>query len=152
TIHVLTEVSSYAAFGLAWALGLTAMVYYLTATYRRSPKIGELLLPLIPGLPLLLVGSLGVAASYGMLGPEWSVSGWLFFGFSIWGTLGMVMSLGVASAVSGELLNRVIDRKTLNSAETWAAEDDVEDEEELSRPASSSSTAYRERGGVATLA
>ena len=38
TIHVLTEVSSYAAFGLAWALGLIAMGYYLTATYRRSPR------------------------------------------------------------------------------------------------------------------
>ena len=49
TIHVLTEVSSYAAFGLAWALGLIAMGYYLTATYRRSPRFAELALPLIPG-------------------------------------------------------------------------------------------------------
>ena len=68
TIHVLTEVSSYAAFGLAWALGLIAMVYYLTATYRRSPRFAELALPLVPGLPLLAVGAAGVAASYGAFG------------------------------------------------------------------------------------
>ena len=75
TIHVLTEVSSYAAFGLAWMLGLIATMYYLTATYRRSPRFVELALPLIPGLPLLAVGGIGVAASYGMLGPRWSLSG-----------------------------------------------------------------------------
>ncbi len=44
TIHVLTEVSSYAAFGLAWMLGLIATAFYLTATYRRSPRFGELAL------------------------------------------------------------------------------------------------------------
>ena len=42
TIHVLTEVSSYAAFALAWMLGLIATTYYLTATYRRSPRFREL--------------------------------------------------------------------------------------------------------------
>ena len=41
TIHVLTEVSSYAAFGLAWMLGLIATLYYLTATYRRSPRFSR---------------------------------------------------------------------------------------------------------------
>ncbi len=66
TIHVLTEVSSYAAFGLAWGLGLIAMLYYLTATYRRSPSFAELSLPLVPGVPLLAVGTTGVAASYGV--------------------------------------------------------------------------------------
>ena len=54
TIHVLTEVSSYAAFALAWMLGLIATIYYLTATYRRSPRFLELALPLMPGLPLLV--------------------------------------------------------------------------------------------------
>ena len=49
TIHVLTEVSSYAAFALAMGLGLIATVYYLTATYRRSPSFAELALPLLPG-------------------------------------------------------------------------------------------------------
>jgi ABC-type transport system involved in cytochrome c biogenesis permease subunit len=151
-IHVLTEVSSYAAFALAWALGLVAMIYYLTATYRRSPKIGELLLPLIPGLPLLLVGSLGVAASYGMLGQDWAVGGWLFFVFAVMGSLGMVISLGVVPAIAGELINRIIDRKTLKSADTWAADEEEQEEEELAGTDSSSSTAYHQRGGVATLA
>ncbi len=74
TIHVLTEVSSYAAFGLAWGLGLITTLYYLTATYRRSPRFSALALPLVPGLLLLGVGGAGVAASYGMLGPQWATS------------------------------------------------------------------------------
>ena len=41
-------------------LGLIACIYYLTATYRRSPRFRELALPLIPGLPLLVIGGLGV--------------------------------------------------------------------------------------------
>ena len=36
TIHVLTIVSSYAAFALALGLGLLAIGFYLTATYRRD--------------------------------------------------------------------------------------------------------------------
>ena len=152
TIHVLTEVSSYAAFGLAWALGLIAMGYYLTATYRRSPKLAELLLPLIPGVPLWLVGSLGVAASYGMLGSQWAFGGWLFFGFSIVAAAGMIMSLGVVPAIAGELLNRIIDRKTLNCADALAAENEHMAEEALAGGrASSSYSAAFQQGGVATL-
>ena len=49
TIHVLTEVSSYAAFALAWMLGLIATIYYLTATYRRSPRFSETGPALDPG-------------------------------------------------------------------------------------------------------
>ncbi len=49
TIHVLTEVSSYAAFALAWGLGLIATLYYLTATYRRSPRFRRAGTPLDPG-------------------------------------------------------------------------------------------------------
>ena len=63
TIHVLTEVSSYAAFGVAWALGLIAIVYYLTATYRRSPRLAELALPLVPGIPLLATRAVRSARS-----------------------------------------------------------------------------------------
>ena len=37
--HVLCVVSSYAAFALAWMLGLVACVYYLTATYRQSATV-----------------------------------------------------------------------------------------------------------------
>ena len=42
TIHVLTEVSSYAAFALAMGLGVAGTALYLTATYKRSASIAEL--------------------------------------------------------------------------------------------------------------
>ncbi len=64
TIHVLTIVSSYAAFALAMGLGMIATGYYLTATYRRSPGFGELLAPAGIGLPLLV---LGIAAPRGVV-------------------------------------------------------------------------------------
>ena len=63
TIHVLTEVSSYAAFALAMGLGLIATLYYLTATYRHSVRYSHLAVPLIPGLPMLILGGIGVVAS-----------------------------------------------------------------------------------------
>ena len=72
TIHVLTEVSSYAAFALAMGLGLIATIYYLTATYRRSPGFLELALPADPGPAAAgRWASVGVAASYGAFGPRW---------------------------------------------------------------------------------
>jgi ABC-type transport system involved in cytochrome c biogenesis permease subunit len=120
TIHVLTEVSSYAAFGLAWMLGLIATMYYLTCTYRRSPRFSELALPLIPGLPLLAVGSIGVAASYGWLGPRWSIDmaadysrsqpllggDSLFYAFAALAVLGGIPCLTALLAMGGELLDR----------------------------------------------
>jgi hypothetical protein len=63
TIHVLTEVSSYAAFGLAMGLGLIATFYYLTATYRRTPSLFELAIPLLAGVPMLAAGLIGLSAS-----------------------------------------------------------------------------------------
>ncbi len=117
TIHVLTEVSSYAAFGLAWMLGLIASAIYLTTTYRRSPRLLELATPLIPGLPLLLVGGGGVAASYGLLGPAWSLgqsvsgsSDGLFYLCAILGLLGGMISLATVFALAGELIERVVTR------------------------------------------
>ncbi len=71
--HVVCEVSSYAAFALAWMLGLIATVYYLTATYRRSPRLLELALPLLIGVPVCVVRGSGVAASYGFFGPQWTL-------------------------------------------------------------------------------
>ena len=74
------EVSSYAAFALAWMLGLIATTYYLTATYRRSPRLLELALPLLDRRAG--AGSsagLGVAASYGLFGPEWTLAAARFF-------------------------------------------------------------------------
>ena len=100
TIHVLTEVSSYAAFGLAWMLGLIATAFYLTATYRRSPRFGELALPLIPGLPLLTVGGAGVAASYGIFGPQWTTGDPLFYVFAAMGLLGGMISLAAVLSIS----------------------------------------------------
>jgi len=120
TIHVLTEVSSYAAFALTWMLGLITTLYYLKATYRRSPRFLELALPLVPGLPLLAIGGLGVAASYGWFGPQWSigdVSSYssaqpaiggdaLFYFLAGMGLLGGVPSLVALLAMGGELLDR----------------------------------------------
>ncbi len=107
TIHVLTEVSSYAAFGLAWGLGLITTLYYLTATYRRSPRIVELLLPLIPGLSLLICGGVGVLASYGTFGPEWTTGDGLFYVFAVMGLVGETLSLMSILAIGGELINRL---------------------------------------------
>jgi ABC-type transport system involved in cytochrome c biogenesis permease subunit len=105
TIHVLTEVSSYAAFLLAASLGMIATMYYLTATYRRSPSFAELSLPLVLGVPLLAVGVFGIGASYGRFGPSWDVGGaayYLSLGFAgVGGTLAFAGLLGfVGEAVS----------------------------------------------------
>jgi ABC-type transport system involved in cytochrome c biogenesis permease subunit len=125
TIHVLTEVSSYAAFGLAWCLGLIATCYYLTATFRRSPQFRELALLLIPGLPLLAVGAACVAASYGMFGPEWSIGGQgasssssqpasgdgLFYLGALMGLPGGMLSLAGLLSIGGEIVNRLTFRE-----------------------------------------
>ena len=121
TIHVLTEVSSYAAFALAWMLGLIATAYYLTATYRRSPRFLELAFPLIPGLALLGVGGVGVAASYGLFGPQWTIGDVgsststqaliggdaLFYVFAALALLGETFALAGLIAMGGEVLNRM---------------------------------------------
>ena len=82
------------------------MFFYLTATYRRSPRFGELALPLIPGLPLLAVGGLGVAASYGVFGTEWVTGDLLFRLFATMAGIGGMVSLGSVLAILGELVNR----------------------------------------------
>nr|WP_165245277.1 cytochrome c biogenesis protein CcsA [Paludisphaera soli] len=110
TIHVLTEVSSYAAFGLAWALGLIATIYYLTATYRRSPSYGELASPLVPAMPLLSIGVGGVAASYGAFGPEWTMSDALFYVFDVMAVVGGVVAASALLALTGEAVNRLTHR------------------------------------------
>lgn len=123
-IHVITEVSSYAAFGLAWALGLIATFYYLTATYRRSPSFGELALPLVPGLPLLAVGGVGMAASYGAFGDAWLTTDALFYVFSIMGGLGGMITLGVALAFAGEAANRLTSPAIALEAQSKTAAED----------------------------
>ncbi|AMV38544.1 Cytochrome c biogenesis protein CcsA [Planctomyces sp. SH-PL62] len=121
TIHVLTEVSSYAAFGLAWALGLIATVYYMTATYRRSPSYGELASPLVPAFPLLSVGVGGMAASYGAFGPQWTTGDPLFYVFSTMAAIGGMVSLGTVLALLGEAANRLTSRG-IDDAPAVAAE------------------------------
>ncbi len=137
TIHVLTEVSSYAAFGVAWALGLIAMAFYLTATYRRSPRFGELALPLIPGLPLLAVGGLGVAASYGAFGSQWATGDLLFYVFAIMGGIGGMVSLGAVLALAGEIVNRIKFREILEGEQDLEGDDEVSEESGTSDRASS---------------
>jgi ABC-type transport system involved in cytochrome c biogenesis permease subunit len=119
--HVLCVVSSYAAFGLAWMLGLVTTVYYLKATYRQAPRFRDLALPLIPGFLLLAGGGAGVAASYGMFGPQWSgidVPGYsssqtasggdtLFYVFSTMALLGETITLAGLLALGGEVVNRL---------------------------------------------
>jgi ABC-type transport system involved in cytochrome c biogenesis permease subunit len=152
TIHVLTEVSSYAAFGVAWALGLIATLYYLTATYRRSPRLGELALLLIPGLPLATVGGAGVAASYGVFGPDWTTGDTLFYVFAVMGLVGGMVSLASVLAMAGEVVARLTFRDQPASEEiaestTWEAED----AEAETVGAGMASSAARAGGGVATL-
>jgi ABC-type transport system involved in cytochrome c biogenesis permease subunit len=155
TIHVLTEVSSYAAFGLAWALGLIAMGYYLTATYRRSPRFAELALPLIPALPLFVVGALGVAASYGVFGAQWATGDPLFYAFAAMGGLGGMVSLGSVLAMGGEAVNRVVYRRVLQQdtvGELQGEEHPGREYAEAGSSASTSSSAFEGGGGVVTLA
>jgi len=126
TIHVLTEVSSYAAFGLAWALGLIATIYYLGATYRRSPSYGELASPLVPAFPLFSVGAGGVAASYGAFGPSWTMSDGLFYVFFAMAAVGGMATLGTGLALLGEIFNRFragdLDASPAESSAVHAAE------------------------------
>jgi ABC-type transport system involved in cytochrome c biogenesis permease subunit len=149
TIHVLTEVSSYAAFGLAWALGLIATLHYLMATYRRSPRIGELMLPMIPGLLLLMGGGTGVAASYGAFGPQWtSGDDRLFYAFAVMALAGQAATLTAALAVWGELANRLTFRgeaeaELATPEATWAADE---------RSERAGTALASSGGGVATLA
>ena len=151
TIHVLTEVSSYAAFGLAWMLGLITTLYYLTATYRRSPRFGELALPLIPGLPLATVGGAGVAASYGYFGPEWTTGDPLFYVFAAMGLLGGMISLAAVLAIAGEVIARLTFRKEA-AMEADSEQSAWESAEAGNRRSALTSAATEQNGGgVATL-
>jgi ABC-type transport system involved in cytochrome c biogenesis permease subunit len=110
TIHVLTIVSSYAAFALAMGLGLIATLYYLTATYRRSPSFLELALPLMLGLPLLGLGSLGLAAAYGVFGPEWVAGMPAFYLATALACVGGMLTIVAVGALAGESVSRALFR------------------------------------------
>jgi ABC-type transport system involved in cytochrome c biogenesis permease subunit len=149
--HVLSEVSSYAAFALAWGLGLITTLYYLTATYRRSPRFDELALVLIPGLPLAALGGAGVAASYGLFGPAWTTGDALFYVFAGMGLIGGTVTLAAVLSLAGELVNRLTFREAGEQDEeaersVWEAE-----EARSARTAAASSAGAGDGGGVATM-
>jgi ABC-type transport system involved in cytochrome c biogenesis permease subunit len=124
TIHVLTIVSSYAAFALAWGLGLLATGYYLVATYRRSASFLSLIAPIVPGLPIYFVGATILLGSYG----PFTISGttidlgkfvidWGFWPGLLIVLVGAVLSGGAIAAVVGEVLNRTIAKEILAAAD-----------------------------------
>ena len=106
TIHVLTEVSSYGAFLMAAVLGLIATLYYLTATYRRSPSYTELALPLAPGLPLFAVGTLGLMASQGSFGENWVTGNFVFYLSALLAGSGGMLVVAACCAIFGEIIAR----------------------------------------------
>lgn len=110
--HVTMEVGSYAAFALAMGLGMIAVFYYLTATYRRTPGLGELASPMAPGLPLLAVGSAALAASYGYFGSQWAVGGMpLFYIASAMAGLGGFLAIVSLGSLAGESVSRLFFRE-----------------------------------------
>lgn len=157
TIHVLTEVSSYGAFLMAAMLGLIATGFYLTATYRRSPGFTALALPLIPGLPLLAVGSVGLMASYGYLGPDWVVGNAVFLGSVLLTWAGEVLTIAALGALTGEAINRVTFREVevpdaVASAEASRSEAYATSHAGESKAAASAAgSGSRGSGSVATL-
>jgi ABC-type transport system involved in cytochrome c biogenesis permease subunit len=106
-IHVLSEVSSYAAFALAMGLGMIGTTYYLTATYRRSPSFTSLLLPLIPGIPLLALGWTGVQAAGGAYGTQYINDGLGFYLVLLTAVVGGVLTGAGLFAPLGEIINRI---------------------------------------------
>jgi ABC-type transport system involved in cytochrome c biogenesis permease subunit len=106
TIHVLTIVSSYAAFALALGLGMLAVATYLTASYRRSPSFAELAAPLGPGLPLLAVGAAGVYGSYHGWLPAILGTGAGFYGVAALAAAGGMLAITALYGLVGELANR----------------------------------------------
>ena len=113
TIHVLTIVSSYAAFALAMGLGVAATTLYLTATYKRSASFGELLAPMLAGLPMLGLGVFGALASYGRFGAGEMVQEYGFYPSVAVACLGGLLAAMSGFAVLGELVNRSLFRKSL---------------------------------------
>jgi ABC-type transport system involved in cytochrome c biogenesis permease subunit len=108
TIHVLTEVSSYAAFALAMGLGLIATIFYLTATYRRSPSYLELGAPAIPGVPMLALGSVGIALSYGAFGADFPAdrAKLLYYAAASLASVGGILSIVGCFGMLGEAISR----------------------------------------------
>jgi ABC-type transport system involved in cytochrome c biogenesis permease subunit len=112
TIHVLTEVSSYGAFMLAAFLGLIGTIYYLTATYRRSPRFTEIALLLVPALPVFAIGLVGQLSSTGALGPNLETGNTVFLISGGMALLGGMLTLATLLAMAGEAIARLTFRET----------------------------------------
>jgi ABC-type transport system involved in cytochrome c biogenesis permease subunit len=98
TVHVLTIVSSYAAFTLALGLGLLGLCYYLSATYRADGNYRSLGLPVLWGIPLFALG----AAAY-MAIPQPSA---LAVALGLVGAFGAYQTFVGLFAMLGEYANR----------------------------------------------
>lgn len=105
-IHVLTIVSSYAAFALSMGLGLIGTMYYLTATYRRDVGYGELSRPLRWSLPVMAVGVYALTCSYTATGPAFfSSTGGFYIAAGLAYLGGIPTIMGLTSLV-GEAVSR----------------------------------------------
>ncbi|MDX2039222.1 MAG: cytochrome c biogenesis protein CcsA [Isosphaeraceae bacterium] len=105
TIHVLTIVSSYAAFALALGLGLIALVYYLTAIYRREASLGRLLVGVVAALvllplPMYLVRTTDAGAPFG----SWTLTAWYCGSALVLCVAGLAVAN--ATALFGEVVSR----------------------------------------------
>jgi ABC-type transport system involved in cytochrome c biogenesis permease subunit len=127
------------------------MAYYLTATYRRSPRLAELALPLVPGIPLLATGAVGVAASYGVFGTQWATGDLLFYIFAIMGGIGGMISLGAILALAGELVNRLRFRETVEGEDALAREAEFSAETGAPGFGAASSAALEQRDAPAAI-
>ncbi|WP_220487808.1 cytochrome c biogenesis protein [Tautonia rosea] len=152
TIHVITIVSSYAAFALALGLGLIGTWFYLTAPYRRDVGMGELSRPLMAVPVLAGLGTVGIYGSYNgwASASESMISLWglgisgadiLFFGGWALAAAGIAVMVMVLSGLLGE----VIARLTLRNQRASAAEGTTTSAEATVEAVSS------EGGGTATL-
>jgi ABC-type transport system involved in cytochrome c biogenesis permease subunit len=107
SIHVLTIVSSYGAFALAWILGMVGSFFYLTATYKRSASFLKLASPLLFGLPLLGSGIVGGIASYGWFEASDQAMNALFWVAVVDGSVGGLLCGMAGFAILGEVANRI---------------------------------------------
>ncbi len=107
SIHVLTIVSSYAAFALAMGLGLVATGTYLVATYKRSSSLPELAMPVLAGIPLLGIGvGAHMLSDRIPLGAFWASYGsYIAFGVALVG--GFLCGMAIFSLL-GEAINRLL--------------------------------------------